>query len=105
VRFAAGLGFCAVAEACGAVPELTFGLEAGAWVAVPVAFAALAVLAALVTFAVLMALAVLVAPEVALVALVAALAVAGFARAAADSVEPARLAAPAFPVLETLPAA
>ena len=57
VRFAAGVGFCAVAEACGAVLEL-----------------------------------------------VAALAVAGFASVAADSVEPAKLAAPAVPVLETLAA-
>jgi len=95
VRFAAGVGFCAVAEACGAVLELTFGLEAVAWVAVLVA------LAALVTLPVLIALAVLLAV---LVALVAALAVAGFASVAADSVEPAKLAAPAVPVLETLAA-
>jgi len=75
---AVGAGFCAVAEADGAALELTLGLEACAWAAVPAA--------------------VLVA---ALVAVLVALEVAAFETAAVDSVEPATLAAPAVPVLET----
>ena len=65
-RLADGAGFCAVAEAEGAALELTFGLEACAWAAVPAA--------------------VLVA---AFVAVLVALEVAAFETAAVDSVEPA----------------
>ena len=82
VRLAAGVGFCTVVEAAGAALELTLGLAACAWVAVLLA----------------LLFAVLVAPE-------AAVDVADFETAAVDSVEPAKLAAPAAPVLETPPAA
>jgi hypothetical protein len=82
VRLTEEAGFCAVAEAEGATVELTFGLEACAWLAVLMALLA----------AVLVA--VLAALEVALEA-------AAFETAAVDSVEPATLAAPAVPVFET----
>jgi hypothetical protein len=81
VRFAAGVGFCTVAAGFGEVPELTLGLEAGAWIAVPDTLAAL--VAVPVALAGLIALAALVAPVAALVALVAAVAVAGFTLPAA----------------------
>jgi hypothetical protein len=81
-RLAEEAGFCTVEEAAGAALELTLGLAACAWVAVLLA----------------LLFAVLVAPE-------AAVDVADFETAAVDSVEPAKLAAPAAPVLETPPAA
>ena len=85
VRLAVGAGFCAVAEAAGAALELTFGLGVCTWAAVLVAAPA-AVLAVL------------------LLAVVVVLEAADFESAAVDSVDPAKLAAVAFPVLETLPA-
>ena len=98
VRLAEGAAFCAVAEAEGAALELTFGLEACACVA-----ALIAVLAAVLVVALAAALfpvlaAVLVAV---LAALEVALEAAAFEAAAVDSVEPATLAAPSDPVLET----
>jgi hypothetical protein len=81
VRLAVGAGFCAVAEVAGAALELTFGLGVCTWAAVLVA-----ALAAL------------------LLAVVVVLEAADFESAAVDSVEPAKLAVAAFPVLDTLPA-